>query len=85
MKAKELLGKHRIMTDVELTEDCVKRIVQLLLVDWKFAGQSTDRKGLVFGRHDEVAFLSLDGDVTVEVVQPYEVVETAVGPDEIQT
>ena len=66
MNAKELFGEHRIMTDVELTNDCVKRVVQLLLVDWKFAGQSTDLKGLIFSRHDEVAFLSRAGDVTVE-------------------
>lgn len=69
MKAVELFGKHRIMVDVELAEDCVKRVVQLLLVDWKFAGQSTDQKGFVFSRHDEVAFLYHDsGDVTVEKI-----------------
>ena len=78
MKAIDLFGKYRIEVDFEITENCVKRVAQLLIVGWKFTGQSTipTHKELTFQRNDEVASLSCDGDISVDVIQPYETIET---------
>ena len=65
MDLMQLFSEHRIRLNMPVSEECVVRIVQLLLVDWKFCCQSTDHQKLVFNRHDETALLSNNGDVAV--------------------